>query len=283
MTTPAVSAREPKRVGAILPELETRPAPCPDCGQASVEVRYGPMPGISAALKERLEAERPYIAQRCSTCIARREADEQHRALEKRIELAVGRLEIPALYADVTLDTFDVHRTPGADRDKLIAALAFARTFVARWPDVPPISVFAGGCGTGKGHLAWSIAKELAATRGVIGCVTVLSDTIRDLREAWNTNDGPTEAQRLGKYRAPELLIIDEVSRHAFFGQPQQHLYDLVAWREVRLKPTILTTNEVGDDLSTVLGPALSSRAAGADGFVHFGTTDYRVGRRRSA
>jgi DNA replication protein DnaC len=143
------------------------------------------------------------------------------------------------------------------------------------------IAVFAGGCGTGKGHLAWSIARALAQTRGVVTKVVVLSDVIRDLREAWNPrDDGPSEAERLGKYRAAELLVIDEVSRHAFFGQPVQHLYDLVAWREVQMRPTILTTNELGDDLVTVLGPALASRAAGWNGFVDFGQADYRLTHR---
>lgn len=69
---------------------------------------------------------------------------------------------------------------------------------------------------------------------------------------------------------------------HAFFGQPTQHLYDLVAWREARLLPTILTTNHAGDGLGGVLGPALLSRAAGWSGVWEFGERDYRSARREA-
>jgi DNA replication protein DnaC len=266
------------RIGDVVPSIESRPAPCPSCGGNSLELRYTPREPLGESLRNRLEPERPFIAKLCAKCLAERDAAEERKKHERKCAAALAALDVPALYAGASLDTFEIE---GEHRDRLALALAFARNYVATWPDVPVISVFAGGCGTGKGHLAWSIAKELATAYGASARVTVLSDTIRDLREAWNSGgEGPTEAQRLGKYRGAELLVIDEVSRHAFFGQPQQHLYDLVAWREIRLKPTILTTNEVGEDLSAVLGPALSSRAAGSDGFVHFGTSDWRVAHR---
>jgi hypothetical protein len=50
--------------------------------------------------------------------------------------------------------------------------------------------------------------------------------------------------------------------------------------REVRLKPTILTTNERGQDIGVVLGDALTSRATGWGPVVDFGTSDYRALRR---
>jgi len=109
----------------------------------------------------------------------------------------------------------------------------------------------------------------------------VLSDVVRDVREAWNSHEetGHSETQRLSKYRKPDFLAIDEVSRHAFYGVPTQHLYDLIAWREVQCKPTILTTNESGSSLAEFLGPALASRALGWHPPVDFGVTDYRLAR----
>lgn len=266
-------------LGTLVPDIEKRTGSCPTCGGESIEIRWAPRIPLSNATKARLEAERPFLPQRCATCIARAEADEAARVLENRRQLALGQLEVPKLYEHVSLENFDVPEA-SEHREAPLRALIYARSYVAAWPDVALISVFTGGTGTGKGHLAWSIAKELVEQFGTHCRVVVLSDTIRDLREAWSSGEGLSEAARLKQYRVPDLLVIDEVSRHAFYGQPQQHLYDIVAWREARMKPTILTTNDSGAELADVLGPALSSRAGGAGGVVNFGTRDYRLAKK---
>jgi DNA replication protein DnaC len=264
---------EPTKAGDAL-KIESQDAACPDCGGPSIAIRYAPPAYLTEAVRKRLDPERSFVPQRCNVCIARIERERTERERAEKCDRALAQLDVPALYRDATLTSFET----GIGDATLARAKAFAEHFISAWPDVAMIAVFAGGCGTGKGHLAWAIAKELASSRGVLARVCVLSDVIRDLREAWSSReDGPSEAARLAKYRGTDLLVIDEISRHAFYGQPQQHLYDLVAWREVRLKPTILTTNESGDELAGVLGPALSSRAAGWGGFIQFGNTDYRV------
>lgn len=229
----------------------------------------------------------------CAMCETRRLAADEQERRQRRAEKALYAINVPPLYDSATLDTFIAHGTP-EQMAKQQHALAFARKFVEDFGDdsleppfrpfgeAPPVTVFLGSPGTGKGHLAWSIAKAVATEYGASAMVVVLSDVIRDIREAWNKsdNDGPSEAERIRKYRGVDLLVIDEVSKHAFFGQPQQHLYDLVANREMHMRPTILTTNESGESLASVLGPALASRAAGWDAVIDFGTADYRMARR---
>lgn len=221
----------------------------------------------------------------CPACTAARYAEQVRKEQQRRGELALYHLNVPPLYVDASLDTFKLHGSAD-DRARQSAALDFGRRFVAGFldGDAPPVSVFLGAPGTGKGHLVWSIAKGVAWQYGASAMVVVLSDVIRDLREAWNRSDadGPSEAERLRKYRGVDVLVIDEVSKHAFFGQPQQHLYDLVANREMHMRPTILTTNESSASLATVLGPALASRAAGWGACIDFGDADYRMARRRA-
>jgi DNA replication protein DnaC len=214
---------------------------------------------------------------RCASCVSEEEARTERERHEQLCRERLAALVVPSLYGTVTFENFEIHGD-AESRAALARALEYAKAYVVSWPNAPVISVFSGACGTGKGHLVWSIAKRLAGERAVLSRVVVLSDVIRDLREAWGTHEsGPSEAQRLAKYRSPEFLTVDEVSRHAFFGQPQQHLYDLIAWREERQKPTILTTNDRGEELVALLGPAISSRAAGWRGFIDFGGADYRV------
>lgn len=260
--------------------LEQQDSPCPACTKPSrairLEQRREKVELLSPKERKQLEQINAWRPQLCAECAQTR--DVENRGVEPK---RVFRLEVPALYRDVSFDTYQLHGD-AKQRTQLEHALAFAKGYASTFPDVPMITVFAGAPGTGKGHLAWSIAKQVVADPECSARVDVLSDVIRDLRESWSRrdDDGPSEGQRLAKYRDVDLLVIDEVSRHAFFGQPQQHLYDLVAWREIRLKPTILTTNELGDALGHVLGDALSSRVLGWDGLIRFGDADFRATQR---
>jgi DNA replication protein DnaC len=244
----------------------------------------------------------------CEPCYATLEAarENQERAdkeAERRTR-ALDSLDIPLLYQDATLDTFEIaHRLTTGDAlaiheraqqiEKQARVLQLARRYLGLWEErrdrdkrfeFPHIAIFAGEPGTGKGHIAWAIARAVAVCHGDTVKFAVLSDAIRDIREAWKqrAGEGPSERARLEAYRRPQLLIIDEVSKHAFHGEPSQHLYDLVAWREQRLQPTIITTNEKSKDLASLLGPALVSRAKGWGGVWDFGEADYRVQRREA-
>jgi DNA replication protein DnaC len=195
-------------------------------------------------------------------------------------------LEVPLLYKNATVDSFRVDAASPEDAKVKARVVQCARRYLGMWDtrqsddlEFPQIVVFTGEPGTGKGHIAWSIARAVAVDHGDTVKFTVLSDCIRDLRAAWSQNrgEGPSEVARLAEYRRPQLLIIDEVSEHAFHGEASQHLYDLVAWREQRLLPTILTTNAPKAELGRVLGPALVSRAAGWSGVWEFGAEDYRI------
>lgn len=283
MTAPAdLRGRMPTQISETF-KLESQPAPCPDCGGESIAIRYAPPAYLSATLKARLNPERPFVPKRCNSCIATRDHAAELERQQQQRDIVMATINVPPEYATASLDTFRVAHAARADREKLEHALAFGRDYINNWPDVPMISVFAGGFGTGKGHLTWAIVRELALKHGVRSRVVGLGDVIRELREAWNSaEDGLSEAKWLQQYRGYELLGIDELSRHAFYGHPQQHLYDVVAYREIWHRPTILTTNERGGGLAGVLGPALSSRAIGWRGFVDFGDTDYRVERART-
>lgn len=249
---------------------ENKPAPCPRCEGPSSTRRFGA--GVW----------RPVL---CETCTAEQEVQDAilARKAEEVAQLAqceamVHQLNVPPLYADVSLSTYEMHGD-GINRTEQNRLIQLVRRYVLSWPDVPPIVVMQGPPGTGKGHLLWTIAKSVAGEHGDRAQVVTLGDTIRDLRDAWDKGEGPSESTRLTRYRSPKFLAIDEVSRHAFYGQPQQHLYDLVDYREQWLRPTILTTNESGSALAEMLGPALMSRCAGWGSLWTCGNADYRLRR----
>lgn len=217
---------------------------------------------------------------RCPKCRGVAEQDAADSTAAARATFRAAMLEVPTKYRSANLASFRFHGEP-ADREKQGRVHQLALRYIAQWPQVPDVVVFRGGYGSGKGHMAYAIAKQLVNEHGAKVSIDVLADIVRDLRETWANRDGESERARLKRYREYDLLIVDEVSRHAFYGEPMRHLYDLVAHREQWGRPTILTTNETPAGLQEILGGALTSRAAGSSGLWDFGDADYRLFARR--
>ena len=215
----------------------------------------------------------------CPVCqITLDQAVAQNEARERR-DLSLGSrmvaLEVPPLYADVSFDNFELHgdHNNHVRQGKLVEA---CRRLVAEWPEVPGVVLFMGGSGTGKGHLAWSVAKAVIEEKGEAVRFISLPDLIRELREGWSHPAAEPESIVLERYREPPLLIIDEVSRHAYYGEPTPHLYHLINHRLNWKRPTILTTNENSDGLHDALSGPLLSRIQGENAIWNFGDVDYR-------
>jgi DNA replication protein DnaC len=217
---------------------------------------------------------------RCRKCAGHAEDDVAQQTADARATFRAAMLEVPTIYRDANLANYRYHGS-AADREKQGRVHQLALRYIAQWPMVPAVIVMRGGYGTGKGHMTYAIAKQLVNEHGAKVAIEVLPDIIRDLREAWNNRDGESEARRLARYRDYDLLVIDEVSKHAFYGDPVRHLYDLVAHREKWGRPTILTSNETPLALTELLGPALTSRAVGSSGLWEFGDADYRLFARK--
>lgn len=203
----------------------------------------------------------------------KREGEERQRLA--RIDRAIRALEVPPKYADAALGTFRLHGDR-ENRDAQGRVLQIARRYMGNWPDVEPILVFRGAPGTGKGHIAWSIAHELVRAHGAMTQVVKLADLVRRLRATWR-HKGETEDEVLDFYRRQEFLVLDEVSTHAFYGQNvHQHLYDVLDHRAEYNRPTILTSNETDEGLQAILRPALWDRLFDGGGILDFGTASWR-------
>lgn len=222
----------------------------------------------------------------CAKCRARKEQAEAEAAdaavirLEERaaggLKRRLAALEVPPKYADVSLDTFEHHGSP---QDVYVQgrALNWARRYLGLWPDVDAFAVFQGGYGTGKGHVAWSIAKAVVTDIGGTAKVVKLPAMVRELRDTWRKDSATTYDAVLRTFLEPDLLVIDEASRHAFYGQQiHQHLYDVVDTRIELGKPTLMTTNEDDEGLQDVLKGALWNRLEGEGGVVPFGDASWR-------
>lgn len=230
------------------------PTRCPACAERYLDDRR------QDATKERLE-----------------DAEDAVRRKARSVAEALRSLQVPPKYADESLETFVLHGNP-EDRALQMRLLTIARRYLTDWPQPPHmVLIFLGGPGTGKGHLVYSIAKAVAGESGAVRVVK-LSDMVRRLRASWRSADAEAEESVLRDYRHLDLLVIDEVSRHAFYGeQIHQHLYDVIDHRIEYNRPTILTTNETELGIREILRPALWDRVHGSGGVVEFGNSSFRA------
>ena len=228
-----------------------------------------------------------YVCERCAEAQAREAAEEERRARiaarERACRQALDRLAPPEIFAGATVDGLEIWGTP-AQQACTARAVQVARRIVGELSGglIPvPFVALVGSPGTGKTHLLWAIGNALAGQWGISSKVVRLSSLVRDLRGAWRVKDGPSEEERLEAYVRPEYLGIDEVSRHAFYGQQiHQHLWDVINARLESNRPTVISTNEDESGLAEILGPALMDRLA-LGGLVDCGTESFR--RRRAA
>lgn len=200
-----------------------------------------------------------------------REERERQGSLEQRRAL----LAIPPLYAEARLDNFREAGPPAA-RGLQRRALRFAQSWLQSWPKPPLLCGFIGAPGSGKTWLAWALARAVVEERGGSARVLKLSELVRSLRATWRRDSASSEESVLRELRSPSLLVVDEASRHAFYGAPTQHLYDVLDARLWACRPTILTSNEEDDGLLSLLGPALQDRLDGHGGLLEFGSYSWR-------
>lgn len=152
------------------------------------------------------------------------------------------------------LADFDFDFQPGLNR-KLIADLASLR-FLERNESI----LFIGNNGTGKSHLAQSLALN-ACQNGYKTFYTTCSDLINDL------NLGAYEKsldKRMKKYTLPQLLVIDEMGHDRLELQMVQEahlLFKVIDQRYKDNKSLIFTSNIEEPDWHEFLGDPVSTSA----------------------
>src|ERR1700730_13247399 len=171
--------------------------------------------------------------------------------LEGREQKATARrLKAAHFPSKKTLDAFEFSFQPTLSERRLreLADLSFVRTCTN--------VVFLGPPGTGKTHLSLALAdRALAAGH------SVLFTTLAELAQAVESASHPgLMRQRLRRYIAPSLLIIDEVGYTKLSQEQAHHFFELVTARYEH-GSIILTSNTNFAQWGSLLGDEVLATA----------------------
>jgi len=149
-------------------------------------------------------------------------------------------------YREMRFETFMLDDTTPKERHNLEHALEVAVDFA---DDPHGWLVFMGKYGTGKTHLAASIAHEHETLGKNVVFLTV-PDLMDYLRITFDPSAGTSFDQRFQAVRRAELLVLDDLGTENATSWAKEKLFQILDYRYVAQLPTIITTGSGIDDLS---------------------------------
>lgn len=171
--------------------------------------------------------------------------------LEGREQKAIARrLKAARIPSKKTVEGFDFAFQPTLSERRLreLADLSFVRTCAN--------VIFLGPPGTGKTHLSLALAD-----RALAAGFSVLFTTLAELAQALESASHPgLLRQRLRRYIAPSLLVIDEVGYTKLSQEQAQHFFELVTARYEH-GSIILTSNTSFAGWGNLLGDEVLATA----------------------
>lgn len=214
----------------------------------------------------------------CPTCSAERaaeDAEHERRTIEdrkrQRIAKLLGRSQIPARFADRTLETYRAEM-PGQQR-----ALTIAKRFVDSFADNRGASlILAGGPGTGKTHIACGIARAgIEQHDKTVMFMTVLQ-AIRHVKDTYRRDSERSERDAINDLLEPELLILDEIGAQLGSEHEKMLMFEIINERYQQCRSTILISNLTREELGEFLGDRVMDRFRESGAVIPFDWQSHR-------
>lgn len=131
--------------------------------------------------------------------------------------------------------------------------------------------ILIGGVGTGKTHLAVSIA-HYAIEHGIVTKFGNVTDIFHSLRDAFTTDE-----DILSEVQTVQLLILDDLGKENLTEWVKETIYSIINYRYEHMLSTVITTNLTMQELQNRLGSATVSRIMEMCKYVEMNGKDYRI------
>lgn len=141
--------------------------------------------------------------------------------------------------------------------------LAACQRYAATWPERLQAGtglVMTGTCGTGKNHLAVSLAKKIIRNHLAKVEITDVMRLIRAVKSTWRHNAESSEEQVIEHFATLDLLIIDEVGVQFGSATEMTILQEVINARYESILPTILISNLTFEQLKETIGERIVDR-----------------------
>lgn len=206
----------------------------------------------------------PSAPSRCPGCLReelgflqeeKRRWDDRNR--QTTIEKLMNELAVPDRFASCTLDSY---LPDGKDSER---ALRVCQAYATRWADRLKQGgglVMCGKPGTGKNHLALSIAKHVIREHQSSAVFTTALKIAREFKSTWSKSATRSEDDVIRFFTKPDLLIIDEVGVQFGSDAEKLILFEIINTRYERMKPTILISNQTKDELAAFISERVIDR-----------------------
>lgn len=185
----------------------------------------------------------------------------------RRLERLFGQSQLGERFRRRTFDTF---RTDETNRRAYDACKRLADDY----PTLRQGLLLAGGCGSGKTHLAAAIVHALIE-RGYRGVFLTSGRYLDSLKSAFGNAQRTRDLQE--EARCADLLVLDDLGAERTSEWGKSELFALLNDRYEQMLPTVLTTNLSMKELIDRLGERTVSRIAEMTDGVRLHAPDRRL------
>lgn len=171
---------------------------------------------------------------------------------------------IPANYANASLDNFVLPRDNPAGRSAMADVLLMVRSYAKEYPlpDKPGL-FFAGSPGTGKTHLAVAALRHLIS-RGFEGVFFDYQNLLERIRSGFDPSSGVSSREAYQVALDAEILLLDDLGAHRVTDWVEDTITSIITYRCNHRKALIATTNlldpETGDRRESGLRSDIQSK-----------------------
>lgn len=257
-----------------MTQLQTRTINCVTHGD--FEAKAIPLPILGNTPSKIIWSSCP----QCSRLSAEREAAkklaEEERARQHRIEERFNRAGIPKRFRQQSFESYI------ADTEAKKKVLNIAREFAENFAEHTrrgSTLVFAGNVGTGKAHLATSIAQYVMV-HGYSAFFATAREIVLMLRARWDDRNAPSEMEVLRMLTTVSLLVIDEIGLQFNTDAERDQLFGVIDGRYRDLMPTIFIANLGRKLFQQAIGERSYSRLREDGLWVVFDWEDFRARNR---
>lgn len=192
------------------------------------------------------------------------EQKENEKAKQARIEQALGRSGIPLRFQSHSFDTFFANDDDQKKKKNICSK--YAENFNED-SKLGKSMIFCGTTGTGKTHLACSIANQIIQNGKTAIFMNVIR-AIRQIKETWSKESEKKEQEAINWFVSPDLLILDEIGVQ--FGSESEKiiLFEILNERYLNMKPTILISNLNPNALQEFISERVMDRMRESGGMI---------------